>query len=150
MNCVAHGVSASATVAVAVTVPTVTLSATPTSITVGKSVTLTWGSQNATTCVASGGQSGGGWAGDKSANGNATVTPNAAGMITYTMTCASGPRSAQAAANVIVNSPPSSGGGGGALDAISLMTLLTMIGLRERRRCKRQTGGAAGVKAMSP
>ena len=150
MNCVAQGVSASATVAVAVTVPTVTLSATPTSITVGKSVTLTWGSQNATTCVASGGQSGGGWAGDKSANGNATVTPNAAGTITYTMTCASGPRSAQAAANVIVNSPPNSGGGGGALDAISLMTLLTMIGLRERRRCKRQTGGAACVKAMSP
>jgi hypothetical protein len=120
--------------------PTVTLTAAPTSITVGNSVTLTWTSSNATTCLASGGQSGDGWAGTKSVNGTAKVTPNAAGTITYTMTCSSGSKSVQAIAQVVATSPanspspPSSGGGGGgALDVISLLSLLTMIGLRQRR-----------------
>jgi hypothetical protein len=139
LNCIAQGVSATATVTVAVTLPTVTLSAAPTSITVGQSVTLTWASENAVTCVASGGQSSDGWANTRSTNGTATVTPNAAGTITYTMTCSSGPKSAQSIAQVIASSPPSStggggGGGGGAFDAISLLSLLAMIGLRQRRR----------------
>ena len=114
-------------------VPTVTLVAAPTSITVGNSITLTWISSNATTCLASSGQSGDGWAGTKSVNGTANVTPNAAGTITYTMTCSSGSNSVQAIAQIIATSPPSSGSGGGALDVISLLSLLTMIGLRHRR-----------------
>jgi hypothetical protein len=142
VTCIAPGVSAAATVTVAVTLPTDTLSATPPSITVGHSVTLTWASQNATACVASGGQPGDGWTSNNSTSGAATVTPNAAGTIIYTMTCSSGPKSTQATTNVVVNSPPSSGGGGGgggALDEISLLSLLIMIGLRERRRFERQT-----------
>ena len=131
VTCVAPGVSAAATVNVVVTLPTVALSVTPSSVTVGHSFTLTWASQNATACIASGGQSGDGWAGNSSTNGTATVTPNAAGTIVYTMTCSSGPKSAQANANVIVNSPLGSGGGG-ALDPISLLSLLTMMGLRGR------------------
>jgi hypothetical protein len=134
VTCTAPGVNVAATVTVTVTLPTVTLSATPTSITVGHSVTLVWASQNSTTCVASGGQPGDGWASNSSTNGTATATPSAAGTTIYTMTCSSGPKSAQAIANITVNAPPSSGGGGGALDAISLLSLLTMIGLRERRR----------------
>ena len=122
-------------------VPTVTLSAAPTSVTVGNSVTLTWTSSNAATCMASGGQSGDGWAGAKSANGTAKVTPNAAGTIAYTMTCSSGSQNAQAAAQVIATSPSSDSSGGGGLDAISILSLLTLIGLRERRifRCGEQT-----------
>jgi hypothetical protein len=85
--------------------------------------------------VASGGQPGDGWAGAQSVNGTATVTPNAAGAIDYTMDCSSGPQSVQATAQVIATNPPSStGGGGGALDTISLLSLLTMFGLRQRRR----------------
>ena len=124
-------------------VQTVTLAAAPTSITLGNSVTLTWTSSNATTCVASGGQSGDGWAGAQSVNGTANVTPKAAGTITYTMTCSSGPNSVHAVAQVTASSAPSSGNGGssgsgggsggGALDVISLLSLLTMIGLRQRR-----------------
>jgi hypothetical protein len=114
-------------------VPTVTLAAAPTSMTVGNFVTLTWTSSNAATCLASGGQSGDGWAGTKSVNGTSNVTPNAAGTITYAMTCSSGSKSVQAMAQVIATSPPSSGSGGGALDMISLLSLLTMIGLRQRR-----------------
>jgi hypothetical protein len=136
LTCIAQGVSATAAVTVAVTLPSVTLSATPTSITVGQSVTLTWASDNAATCVASGGQAGDGWAIARSLNGTATVTPNAAGTITYTLTCSSGPKSVQSIARVIATSPPKSEGGGGALDPISLLSLLTMIGfgrLAQRR-----------------
>ncbi len=120
--------------------PTVTLAAAPTSITVGTSVTLTWTSSNATACSASGGQSGDGWAGAKSVSGTASVTPKAAGTITYSMTCSSGPKSAQAMAQVTATSAPSSGsvgssasggGGGGSLDLISLLSLLTMMGWRQ-------------------
>ncbi len=124
-------------------VPTVTLAAAPTSITVGNSATLTWTSSNAATCLAGGGQSGDGWAGGKSANGTATVTPSAAGTITYTMTCWSGPNSVQAIARVVATSPPPSGGssgsgnGGGALDLLALLSLLTLIGLRQRRESMR-------------
>jgi hypothetical protein len=139
LNCVAQGVSATATVTVAATLPTVTLAAAPTSLTVGVSATLTWTSSNAATCVASGGQSGDGWAGTKSANGTAIVTPNATGTINYTMDCSSGPKSIQATAQVIATSPPSSSSGGGALDTISLLSLLTMFGLRQRRRFDART-----------
>ncbi len=126
-------------------VPTVTLAAVPASITIGASVALTWTSSNATTCSASGGQSGDGWAGAKSVNGTANVSPMAAGTITYMMTCLSGPNSVHAIAQVTATSAPSSGsggsssssggggGGGGSLDVISLLSLLTMIGLRQRR-----------------
>ncbi len=116
--------------------PTVTLVAASASVTVGNSVILSWSSSSATTCLASGGQSGDGWAGNKSINGTANVTPNSAGMITYTLTCSSGSRSVQASAQVSAISAPSSGGGrggGGELDVISLLSLLTIIGLRQRR-----------------
>ncbi len=136
LNCIANGLSETATaVTVTVTAPTVSLAAAPASVVVGKPVTLTWTSTNAATCVASGGQTGDGWSGSKSVNGAANVTPNAAGTITYTMTCSSGPKSAQATAQVIATSPASSGGGhgGGALDALSLLSLLMIIGLRRLR-----------------
>jgi hypothetical protein len=146
LDCVAQGVSATATVTTAVTVPKLTLSATPSSITVGKSVTLSWASSNATACVASGGQSNDGWAGSHSTNGTVTVTPVAAGTISYTLDCSSGPQSVQATAQVVATAPaattpptatvnpPSSSGGGGALDTISLLSLLTLLGLRHGRR----------------
>jgi PQQ-like domain len=148
LDCVAQGVSATATVTTAVTVPKLTLSATPSSITVGKSVTLSWASSNATACVASGGQSNDGWAGTHSTNGTVTVTPVAAGTISYTLDCSSGPQSVQATAQVVANAPaattppvatvnpPSSSGGGGALDTISLLSLLTLLGLRHSRRVR--------------
>ena len=141
LTCNAPGVAnVIATATATVTVPTVTMTATPTAVTVGKSVTLTWVSVTATACVGTGGQSGDGWTGNKSTNNSATVTPNAAGLTTYTITCSSGPNAAQAVAAVTVTSPPSSGGGGGgAFDAISLLSLLTMLGLRQRRALVRRT-----------
>ncbi|MEJ1964818.1 MAG: choice-of-anchor D domain-containing protein [Gammaproteobacteria bacterium] len=143
LNCVAQGVSATASISVAVTLPTVTMSAAPASVSVGQSVALNWASQNAATSVASGGQPGDGWAKAASTTGTETVTPSAAGTITYTMTCSSGPDSTQASAQVLASAPvvtttapASRGGGGGAFDEMSLLALLTMIGLRRRRKLR--------------
>jgi hypothetical protein len=131
--CVAQAVSATATVTVAMTLPAVTLTATPIAITVGKPVALTWTSSNAPACAASGGQSADGWTGARSANGTASVTPNAAGTIMYVMTCSSGPKSAQSVAQVVSTGPPGSSGGGGALDEFSLLCILALIGLHAGR-----------------
>jgi hypothetical protein len=108
-------------------VPTLSLAATPTSITIGQSVALTWSSSNAASCTASGGEPGDGWAGPKPVKGTANVTPSAAAMITYTMTCSSGSKSVEANMQIVATSPPISGGG--ALDVISLLSLATIIGL---------------------
>jgi hypothetical protein len=133
LKCVSQGVSATATVAMAVTLPTATLTASPTSSTVRTPVSLTWTSSNAATCVASGGQPGDGWAGAKSLTGTTMVTPNAAGTIDYTMDCSSGPQSIRTTAQVMATNPPNSAGGGGALGTVSLLSLLTIFGLRLRR-----------------
>ena len=63
--------------------PTVTLSAASTTINQGESAILTWTSQNATQCLASGG-----WTGTKSANGIFTETiANLQETTTYILTC---------------------------------------------------------------
>jgi hypothetical protein len=143
LNCVANSVTEAATpVAVTVTVPTVTLSASPTSIAVGSPVTLTWTATNATSCVASGGQSGDGWSGTKATSGTASVTPSAAGAVTYTLSCSSGPQSATATAQVTATSASSSSGGGkggGTLDTLSLLWLLAMFGWRQRHHLHART-----------
>src|SRR5262245_22908175 len=54
------------------------------SITLGESATLTWTS-NGNTCSASGD-----WSGMKAGSGSETVTPNAAGTFTYSLTCRGG------------------------------------------------------------
>ena len=121
-------------------VPTVTLAAAPSSVAVGQLVTLSWTSSNADGCVAVGGQSGDGWAGSKPTNGTATVTPNAAGTISYTMNCSSGSQTVQ-----ITVQPAGSGDrivmtGGGSLDTVSLLSLLALLGLRQRKLSARVAG----------
>jgi hypothetical protein len=133
----------------------VTLSASASSVTTGVPITLTWSSPPAATCMASGGGSGDNWNGTLAASGSQSVSEASAATYNYALNCVAQGISASATASVAVTqasaaSPPSSKGGGGAFDTISLLSLLTMIGLRERRRCKRLTGGAAGVKASSP
>jgi hypothetical protein len=137
LNCTAEGMNATATVGVSYTVPTVTMSAAPTSVTIGKSVTLSWNSSNATSCAAGGGQTGDGWSGAQPTNGTANVTPKTSGTITYTIACSADSQSAQSQVQITATDPPSSGGGG-AIDTISLLSLLTMTGLRERALRKRR------------
>lgn len=64
----------------------VSIGATPTSLTLGESTTLTWSSSNATGCQASGDTTGA-WSGAVALSGTRLVTPSAAGTHTYTLTC---------------------------------------------------------------
>jgi len=74
--------------------PTASLTANPLTITVGQSATLTWSSNPATSCAASGG-----WTGTQQATGTAEVTPSAAGAVVYTLTCGSAIASVTVTAN---------------------------------------------------
>jgi hypothetical protein len=64
-------------------------------VAVGHPVTLTWNSQQAATCTASGGNPGDGWSGAMPiGNGSATVVEATTGTVTYTLTCQNGALSA--------------------------------------------------------
>ncbi len=82
--------------------PTIDLAVQPNTITVGQSATITWTTGNATSCTASGA-----WSGAEPTAGNAVVTPTAAGMATYTLTCTAMSSSAY-------------GGGGGGSSVMSV------------------------------
>lgn len=62
------------------TMPTVDISANPTTISSGSSTTLTWNSENATSCTASNG-----WSGAKALDGTQVVSPTA--TATYAISC---------------------------------------------------------------
>jgi hypothetical protein len=68
----------------------VTLTASNTSPNTFQSLTLSWNVAGAQSCTASGGVSGDGWAGAKSANGSATITNYTGGQVTYSLTCSNG------------------------------------------------------------
>ena len=62
--------------------PTVTLEASVTSLMLGAAVQLTWSSENAMSCVATGG-----WSGAQATFGSIAQKPASAGQETYTLTC---------------------------------------------------------------
>jgi hypothetical protein len=97
--------TASTSTAASVTVnalpaPTVTIAVAPTSVVLGTSATLTWSSSNATACTASNG-----WTGSEAVSGTQTVTPSAAGSVSYVLTCTGGGGSANATAMLTVTNP---------------------------------------------
>jgi hypothetical protein len=157
LSCSAQGASSSASVAVAVTVPAVTLTASASAIDVGQSVTLTWNSHNASSCAGTGGLAGDSWDAAQPLQGTATLDLGTAGMVVFTLTCSSGPKSAAATVTVNVktasstsgasgNSGGGGGGGGGALSPIELL-LLGLLGMQtvRRRRLSRATGASTAV-----
>jgi len=101
LTCTGAGGSAKGSASVAVTnttaVPTVSLSASPTSITLGKSATLLWSTTNATSCTASGA-----WSGSFATSGSWSMTPTATGTPVYTLTCTGAGGSAKGSASVAV------------------------------------------------
>jgi hypothetical protein len=84
--------------------PTLTLAST--TVTVGKSTTISWSSANATSCTASGS-----WSGTLAATGSQTLTPAVVGTETFTLVCSnlggpSAPVSVSLAATSAVVTPP--------------------------------------------
>ena len=123
--------------------PTLTLAAA--SVAVGSSTTISWTSANAASCTASGS-----WSGTLATSGTQTITPTAAGTLTYMLTCANSSGSSKAStATLIVSAalvgaapPPSSGGGGGDLDWVTLFGLAALAFARlgrARIRVRRAT-----------
>jgi MYXO-CTERM domain-containing protein len=112
--------------------PTVTLSASATSVAAGQPVQLTWSSENATTCTASGNSA---WSGTEPTSGSAGVTIQAS--VTLTLMCTGpGGSSSQSVSVAAIPSTTSSsgGGGGGALDQAALWMLTALAGLVASRR----------------
>lgn len=84
--------------------PTVTLAASPTSVVLGASSTLSWSSTDASACTASGS-----WTGAKSASGTETVTPVAVGDAVYKLSCTGAGGSTEKQATVTVTAPVATG-----------------------------------------
>ena len=100
----ANSVTLFATSGTAAVAPTLTLGST--SVAVGRSTTITWGSANATSCTASGS-----WSGTLAAQGSQTITPQAVGTETFTLICsnlggASAPVSVSLNATAALVKPP--------------------------------------------
>lgn len=84
--------------------PTLTLTANPTAVTAGGTITLSWSATNATSCTASGG-----WGGSKPTSGTQDIAA-AAGTTTFTLSCTgtggSISRSTTVTASAAANPPP--------------------------------------------
>jgi len=96
------------------------------SVTTGGAVTLTWSSQNATACTASGGT---GWTGSQPTSGTLSVAIAATESLTLTCTGPGG--SAAQSVSVTAAAAPASHGGGGSL-GISMLAALALLVLAGR------------------
>ena len=133
---------------------TATLNASPASVTVGSTLTLTWSSVNATSCNASGGGANGtAWSGSLATSGSATQTATTTGTFTYEITCLNGSQSATARQTVTVSAAPgggsnvggageASGHGGGAL-GLPELALLAMLRIVRSRILLSRAGDSA-------
>jgi hypothetical protein len=104
---------------------------TPATVTVGQPVQLTWSSQNATACTASGAT---GWSGTEPTSGTLAVSLGATATLTLTCTGPGG-SAAKSVIATVTPAPAKSGGGGGSLD----LGLLGVLGgwVLTRRRLRR-------------
>ena len=130
LTCTGAGGTAHATATLTVTAPapTVTIAVAPTSITVGKSATVTWSSTNATSCTASGS-----WSGAEATSGTMSVSPSATGTASYALACTGTGGTANGAATLSVTAVPSGKSGGGAMGLWELVAL-TLLGVAAYRR----------------
>ena len=118
---------------------TATLTTSATSVTNGNSFTLTWSSDGATSCTASGGGANGmPWSGSVGTSGALTQTATANGTFMYTLVCSAGTASTAPQQATINVSAPSGGGssgggghgGGGAIGVLELALLAALRGMR--------------------
>ncbi len=103
--------------------PTLTFTANPTTVTAGQTAQLTWSSQSATTCTASGNSA---WTGNEPLSGSTNVAISA--NVTLMLTCTGAGGSVTQSVSITAKQAPSSGGGG-SVD-LTLLGLLATILLR--------------------
>jgi plastocyanin len=116
-------------VRVASSAPLVTFTANVTSVSAGQPVTLTWSSQNATACTASGAT---GWSGAEATSG--TLAVSIASTATLNLSCTGPGGSAAKSVSITATAAPAkSGGGGGSLD-LGLLAMLGGCALMRRGR----------------
>jgi hypothetical protein len=108
--------------------PTVTLTASPTSVSSGGSTLLTWSSNGATSCTASGG-----WNGSQPTSGS-TQTAAQSVATTYTLTCNGVGGSGNASVTVTIQASSKSSGGGGGWNLLDLTLLSLFASLTVCRR----------------
>jgi hypothetical protein len=121
------------TIYIASSVPTVTFSASTTSLTAGQPVQLTWSTENATACTASGGT---GWSGGEPISGSSAIVVDASE--TLTLTCSGPGGSAAQSINVSATAAPAKSGGGGNVDWALLAMLGALIVLSAYRRSRQR------------
>jgi hypothetical protein len=104
--------------------PTLTLTSDVSHVASGSSANLTWSSQGATTCVASGA-----WAGGKALSGTAN-TGNLSSASTFTLACTGlgGTTTKSVQITIDATTPPPTGGGGGGGGALDLRLLACLAG----------------------
>jgi hypothetical protein len=119
---VAQAGTYAAVVAPAPPAPVVTLTASAPSVTSGNTVTLTWSSQNATSCTASGA-----WSGTQATSGSVASAALVASS-TFTLTCTGTGGSTAQSVTVGITAPSSSGGG--LFDWLTAIVLAAALQLR--------------------
>ncbi len=122
--------------------PSVTLTTSASTQVTGQRVTLTWSSQNADSCAASGGAAGDGWSGSMALSGAMSITESSPGTFTYSLTCTGTAPAAIAQATVSFTAASGSGSGGGMLDPLWLL-LLSLLTLQRRIWRARSGAGQA-------
>ena len=116
----------------------VSLTANSTRVAVGETFTLSWNSQNVSSCWGSGGgASGVPWSGTLPTSGSAVQPATVAGTFTYLIACEVGAQTVEAQSTVVVNAPASASGDGGSLD-LALLAVLTTACLGVRARAYRR------------
>jgi hypothetical protein len=107
--------------------PVVSLTTSANAVDSGGTVTLTWTSQGATSCSASGG-----WSGSQNLQGSATTAAITAAA-TFTLTCSGvGGQTAQSVSVTVNPVTNKGGGGGGSVGWDVLLLLCGVIALRQR------------------
>lgn len=115
--------------------PTVTFTSSAASVTTGQTVQLTWSTQDATACSASGNA---GWTGDEPISGTMSVTISATATLSLTCTGAGGSTSQSLTVTATASNVKTGGGGGLGWETVGALTLylltLNVVGRRSRTR----------------
>ncbi len=113
--------------------------ATPEHAQLGQSVQLDWSSSNTSSCTASGD-----WSGAQPVDGSFSLTPQAVGTLTFTLSCSDGSATTSQQLSVPVSEGTVTATSGGGASGPLLLIPLALLALRRRRAL------LAGALALSP